>query len=106
MLLSIGEKMDKKADEKYGFITIVLILVIVIIGILLHSKVYGKTDKFVSSCNGPLPFEYKCANEIENNLKDGKPSMTCPSDSDWMVNAAKECEKKDDAAPQCCYKIK
>lgn len=96
MLLSIGEKMNKKADERFIFITIILIIVIVIVGILIHSKVYAKADKFVTSCNGAPPFVYKCADEIDPK------STVCPPE--WSVDSSKDCPEKDDIKPECCYR--
>ena len=88
----------RKAEMKYSFVIIVLILLIVITFILINSDAFGKTDKFVSSCvsNSPI-FEYKCANQVKSG------ATTCPL-LGWSIDRAKECPKLSDKEVQCCFK--
>lgn len=89
----------KKAEIKYSFVIIVLILLIVIAFILINSNAFGKTEKFVSGCVSSSPaFEYKCANEVKAG------STTCDFLGGWSVDRAKDCPKLNNKEVQCCYK--
>ena len=85
----------KKADMKYSFIVIVLILLIVIAFILVNSGAFGKGKQFVSSCISANPaFEYKCADKISEG------ATTCSYADGWSIDRSKDCGE----GIECCFK--